>query len=98
MKTTIIELAKLLGDLDYVDARGFVKVMEKAGYAREVEKQKSASGKGKPTTVYEIDQKIFNMITVEKRQLVGDIVVGSVKVVETTKEPELVEDLSGVVA
>lgn len=84
MKTTIIGLAKLLGDLDYVDARGFVKVMEKAGYAREVEKQKSASGKGKPTTVYEIDQKIFDLVTVNKQ-------------VETTKEPELVEDLTGVV-
>jgi hypothetical protein len=84
MKTTINELAKLLGDLDYVDARGFVKVMEKAGYAREVEKQKSASGKGKPTTVYEIDQKIFDLVTVNK---------GSV----TSKEPELVEDLTGAV-
>lgn len=53
-KVTAIQLAERLG-VDYVVASSLLKLMVSRGVAREVGKIKtSLTGKGKPSTVYEI--------------------------------------------
>lgn len=61
MKYSVKSLSDYL-QVDYVDARGFIKVMEKAGHIREVDRQKSESGKGKPTIIYELDQAAYDLL------------------------------------
>lgn len=55
MQLTATELAELLGT-DYLTANTLAKFMVSRGAAKEVEKRKSGSGKGKPSTVYELPE------------------------------------------
>lgn len=57
MKTSVKELAEKHG-VEYADARGMVKWLEKVGHAKIVEKRPAASGKGKPTDIYELPDSV----------------------------------------
>lgn len=53
IRVTAKELAEKM-DVDYVTASSLIKLMLSRGAAKEVDTVKSASGKGKPSRVYEI--------------------------------------------
>lgn len=53
MNITVNALAKKL-DVDYATAGALVKLMEAQGVCKKVGQQPAASGKGKPSTIYEI--------------------------------------------
>lgn len=53
MNITVKALASKL-DVDYATAGALVKLMEAQGVAKKVGQQPAASGKGKPSTIYEI--------------------------------------------
>lgn len=55
MKLTAKEAAERLG-VSYVIAAGIMSHLEDVGKAKVVEKKFHASGKGKPTRIYEVDQ------------------------------------------
>lgn len=55
MKLTAKEAAERLG-VSYVIAAGIMSHLEEVGKAKVVEKKFHASGKGKPTRIYEVDQ------------------------------------------
>ncbi len=45
-------------DMDYTIVSGLLNALCKKGVVKHVEDRKSASGRGKPTKVFEVDQKI----------------------------------------
>lgn len=53
MKVTATELAEKMG-VEYAVAANFLKLLVAQNVAKEVEKRRTASGKGKPSTVYEL--------------------------------------------
>ncbi len=53
LKTTVKELAEKLG-VEYPTAAAIIKLMMKQGVCKEVEKRASETGKGKPSSVYEV--------------------------------------------
>lgn len=57
MKVTAREVADYLG-IDYVVASGLMTALCDKGLAKHVENRKHPTGKGKPTRVFEVDQKI----------------------------------------
>lgn len=57
MKVTAREVADHLG-IDYVVASGLMTALCDKGLAKHVENRKHATGKGKPTRVFEVSQKI----------------------------------------
>jgi predicted ArsR family transcriptional regulator len=57
MKITAKEVAEHLG-IDYVVASGLMTALVDKGIAKHVENRKHASGKGKPTRVFEVNQTI----------------------------------------
>ena len=57
MKCSVKELAAQL-KVDYAVAQGVIKFLESQGQATVVEKRKSASGKGKPSNIYEIPETV----------------------------------------
>lgn len=57
MKVTAKEVAAHL-DMDYTVVSGLLNALCKKGVVKHVEDRKSASGRGKPTKVFEVDQKI----------------------------------------
>ena len=57
MKITAKEVAEHLG-IDYVVASGLMTALVDKGIAKHVENRKHASGKGKPTRVFEVSQTI----------------------------------------
>lgn len=65
-KVSIKGLSELL-QVDYADSRGLVKVLEKLGYAKEVDKQRPDGVKGKPTTFYQIDSDFMTFLTSPKQ-------------------------------
>lgn len=52
---TATELAAKLG-VEYATAAALLKLMVAQGAAKEVEKRKTATGKGKPSTVYSVPE------------------------------------------
>lgn len=56
-KGTVKELAQKMG-VDYQVAHGFVKLLVSRNMAELVEKRKQPSGRGKPSNVYEIPEKL----------------------------------------
>ena len=50
---TVKQLAELIGE-DYIVATSFMKVLVKIGAAKEVGKQSAAGGRGKPSSVFEV--------------------------------------------
>ena len=50
---TVKQLAELIGE-DYLIATAFMKVLVKVGAAKEVGKQSAAGGRGKPSSVFEV--------------------------------------------
>lgn len=63
MRYTAKQFAKKL-NTDYLSATHLLKMAVKTGQAREVAKLKSLTGKGKPSTVYEVmDVLTFNINT-----------------------------------
>jgi predicted ArsR family transcriptional regulator len=57
MKITAKEVAEHLG-IDYVVASGLMTALVDKGIAKHVENRKHASGKGKPTRIFEVNQTI----------------------------------------
>lgn len=57
MRTSVTELAERL-KVDYAHAQGLVKLLEKRGLATLFEKRPNKAGKGKPTNIYELPDKI----------------------------------------
>ena len=57
MKITAKDVAEHLG-IDYVVASGLMTALVDKGIAKHVENRKHASGKGKPTRVFEVNQTI----------------------------------------
>lgn len=59
MKMTVNQLADILG-VEYAIASSFIKLLELRGLATAVGKQKpfSASGRGKPSTIFEIPRSV----------------------------------------
>jgi len=57
MKITAREVAEHLG-VDYVVASGLMTALVEKGIAKHVENRKHATGKGKPTRVFEVSQNI----------------------------------------
>lgn len=64
---TIKEFAAVIGE-DYIVASSFIKVLVGAGAAKEVGKRPAEGGKGKPSTVYEIDREIELELWQEENQ------------------------------
>lgn len=57
MKLTAKELSDRLG-VDYVVVSSVLRFLVQKGYAAEVGSQKSPSGKGKPSIVYEVPESV----------------------------------------
>jgi predicted ArsR family transcriptional regulator len=55
MRLTAKDVSDRLG-MSYVNAAGLLAYLEDVGKAKVVEKRFAASGRGKPTRVYEVDQ------------------------------------------
>jgi len=55
MRLTAKDVSDRLG-MSYVNAAGLLSYLEDVGKAKVVEKRFAASGRGKPTRVYEVDQ------------------------------------------
>ena len=89
MKLTAKEAAERLS-VSYVIAAGLLSHLEEVGKAKVVEKKFHASGKGKPTRIYEVDQHTvldFGSDVVATK--VADVVATKVAdVVESTTPPE----------
>lgn len=56
-QTTVGDLAESLG-IDYAAAAAIVKIATAKGLAKEVGKRPTATGKGKPATIYELPHTI----------------------------------------
>lgn len=61
MKLTVKEVAELSG-VNPIDCGGFIRFAEAKGLAKIVEQRKSSSGKGKPSNVYQIDERLSSII------------------------------------
>jgi hypothetical protein len=64
IQTTVGKLAERL-NVKYVTAAAIVDVMKAQGKGKEIGKQPQPTGKGKPSTIYELDnQFVLNLETV----------------------------------
>jgi len=61
------KLAEML-NVEYGDARGLIKVLEKTGFAQTSGIVKASSGKGKGTNVYNINKNIIDLLTNSKTE------------------------------
>lgn len=61
MRTTIKQLVEKTG-VSQVEINGFVKTCVHLGLARQVDKIKTSSGKGKPAFVYELDEQVVSLL------------------------------------
>lgn len=61
MRVTTKELASKIG-VGQTEANGFIKSCKALGLVNLVDKVKSSSGRGKPSYVYELDEKVVNLL------------------------------------
>jgi len=102
MKLTAKEAAERL-NISYVIAAGLLSHLEEVGKAKVVEKKFHASGKGKPTRIYEVDQ--YTSLNFGDGEFVAKVVdvvesIPELAVVETVEEVavEKIETLDHVAA
>lgn len=73
---TVNEIADRLG-VEYITASALVKLLVAQGAAKEVDKRSSSNGRGKPSTVYELESKItldFDHVGVKVETVVASTV------------------------
>lgn len=79
--------------VDYADSRGMIKVLEKLGFAKEVEKKKDNGVKGKPTTFYEISPNFLSLLTNNKEHIVGNVIENCPFVTNTKEQCNLPKEV-----
>jgi hypothetical protein len=90
-QSTVGDLAVRLG-VEYPAATAIVKLMLLKGFAKEVGKRPTAKGKGKPATIYEL-QESFTLNLIEPAQTVE-----TVPAAETQNVPDEFERSQGVLS